>query len=222
MKLVYLSYPLSEMTPAYGGGESFVAEPIRSIERGDTANTARWTLSNHLGTHIDFPRHFVRDGNCLDDYPASFFFFKKTAIVNISGLTPGGVIDADVFEDAAFDPDIDIIIVLTGFGLHRSSQDYWEKGPVFTPDIAVVIRRRFPKVRVFGFDTISLSSLTDREMGRRTHLSFLDHEFPILPLEDMDLSPLTPSSRIRSLAVCPLRVAGADAAPVTVIAEVEP
>jgi arylformamidase len=222
VRTVYLSYPLSGTTPAYGGGESLTAESVRSIEGGDTANTARWTLSNHLGTHIDFPRHFVREGKCLDDYPATFFAFGRPAVVDVSGLMPGAAIGPEVFEGALLDTDTDMIIVLTGFWRLRSTRDYWEKNPVFAPGIADVIRRRFPIARVFGFDSISLSSWTDRETGRKAHGSFLDHESPILPLEDMDLSPLAPASRIKRLTVYPLRVAGADAAPVTVVAELEP
>jgi len=221
VRLVYLSYPLTEKTPAYGGGESFVMERTRSIERGDAANSARWALSNHLGTHIDFPRHFVRDGKCLDDYPSSFFEFGKVALIDVSGTVPGAVIGSGAFGKIPADPDADMIIALTGLGRVRTSRDYWERNPIFLPEIADCIRDRFPKVRVFGFDTISLSSWTDRETGRRAHRAFLDHECPVLPLEDMDLSCLTPSSRIGRLIVSPLRVAGADAAPTTVIAEIE-
>jgi arylformamidase len=222
VRLVYLSYPLTEKTPAYGGGQSLVVEQVRSIERGDTANGARWALSNHLGTHIDFPRHFVRDGKCLDDYPPSFFEFERVALVDASGTAPGSVIVPGAFDGAPANPDADMVILLTGFWRLRASRDYWEKGPVFSPDIADWLRGRFPKARVFGFDTISLSSWTDREAGRAAHRAFLDHDRPILPLEDMDLSVLSPASRIGRLVVSPLLVAGADAAPATIIAELEP
>ncbi len=222
MRLVYLSYPLSEKTPAYGGGESFITEQVRSIERGDTANGARWTLSNHLGTHTDFPRHFVRDGKCLDDYAASFFEFDKAVLVDGSGAAPGSVIGPGAFTGTPVDPDADIIILLTGFWRMRASRDYWEKNPVFSPDIADCIRERFPVARVFGFDAISLSSWADRVTGRLAHRAFLDNDRPILLLEDMDLSRLTPASHIGRLVISPLRAEGADAAPTTVIAEIEP
>ncbi len=222
MRTVYLSHTLSTDTPAYGGGPSLVVEQTRSIERGDTANAATLRLSNHLGTHIDFPRHFVRDGKCLDDYPPSFFTFARVVLVEAPGAGPGTVIGPEVFEAIPPDPDADMILALTGMGRLRADPDYWQKNPVFSPEIADLIRRDYPRVRAFGFDAISLSSWTDRETGRAAHRAFLGGDRPILILEDMDLSPLGPTSRITRVTVCPLRVAGADAAPVTVIAEVEP
>jgi arylformamidase len=222
VRLVYLSHPLAEDTPAYGGGPSLVIEHARSIQRGDTANAAVWTLSNHLGTHLDFPRHFVRDGKCLDDYPVPFFAFARVVLVDVSGAGPGTVIGPDAFETIPPDPDADMILALTGMGRLRATRDYWEKNPVFEPRLADAVRRRYPRVRVFGFDAISLSSWSDRETGRAAHRAFLEGDRPILLLEDMDLSPLAAGSSIGRLVVSPLRVAGTDAAPATVIAEVEP
>ena len=222
MTLVYLSYPLDERTPTYGGGESLAVERVRSIERGDTANAARWSLSNHLGTHIDFPRHFVKDGRSFSDYPPSFFEFEKIGVVRLSETAPGAALGAEALGEVDGPPDAQIILAVTGFSALRGSPVYWENGPVFLPEIADFIRGRFPDVRIFGFDTISLSSWTDRETGRRAHRAFLGEEPPILILEDMDLSPLGPGTCVLHVTVSPLRVAGADAAPVTVTARVEP
>ena len=81
------------------------------------------------------------------------------------------------------------------------------------------LRRNFPKLRVLGFDFISLTSYTNRPLGREAHkgmLGPLEGTEPILILEDMKLSPLqTAPSR---LLIAPLLVDQADGGPVTVIA----
>ena len=50
---VYLSHPLHEDVPAYGGGKAFFCENEKSISDGDSCNQQKWHLSNHIGTHID-------------------------------------------------------------------------------------------------------------------------------------------------------------------------
>jgi arylformamidase len=222
VRLVYLSWPLDGRTPAYGGGESLAVEPVRSIERGDTANAARWTLSNHLGTHIDLPRHFVAGGRCLDDYPPHFFEFTRIGVARVGPVAPTAAIGPDTLDIPGIPSDFELLLVVTGFSRLRDEPVYWERGPVFLPEIADFIRGRFPDVRAFGFDTISLSSWTDRETGRQAHRAFLEHERPIPIIEDMDLSPLEPGITPARLIVSPLRVSGADAAPVTITAWVQP
>jgi kynurenine formamidase len=58
----YLSHPLHPGAPAYGGGNAFLDEPDKQMSQGDSCNTRKWHLSNHMGTHIDFPRHFAANG----------------------------------------------------------------------------------------------------------------------------------------------------------------
>jgi kynurenine formamidase len=76
-KWVYLSYPLNCETPAYGGGDSLKIQHEKSIEKGDSCNTQHWSLSNHMGTHIDFPRHFVQAGKTSEDYGPEFWIFHS-------------------------------------------------------------------------------------------------------------------------------------------------
>ena len=48
-------------------------------------------------------------------------------------------------------------------------------------------RERCPHLRVFGFDSISLSSFAHTKIEQGAHKAFFDHS-RILLLEDMDLS----------------------------------
>ncbi len=51
---------------------------------------------------------------------------------------------------------------------------FWKENYGFHPKLANFIRKNFPKVRIFGFDSISISSFTDRILGREAHKAFLD------------------------------------------------
>lgn len=221
MNSVYISYFLEQKTPFYGGDRGFQLEPLRSMEAGDPCNTSFWSFPNHAGTHVDLPRHFVADGKCLDDYSPDFWVFQRVAVINISEFIPGSVIDSDILDKQQIPESVELLLLKTGFGSVRGTPAYWQAGPVFSPVLADYMRARFSRLRVFGFDAISVSSWTDRETGREAHRAFLGGDRPILLLEDMDLAAINAVQRIAKVTVAPLLVAGADASPCTVIAEVE-
>jgi len=219
-KWIYLSHPLNSKTPAYGGEDSLKIQRKKSIEKGDSCNTQHWSLSNHLGTHIDFPRHFWNDGKTINDYPPEFWIFNFPFVIDISPVESDlMILPRDVpFHDVP--KNMDILIIKTGFSLLRGKDVYFKKNPGFTPQMAVFLREHFPKLRVFGFDSISLSSFSHKEIGREAHKMFLDHPRAILLLEDMDLSLVNNSFKFKKIIISPLRVESTDGAPCTIFAEV--
>lgn len=217
---LYLSYPLDEKTPTYGGGKGFLRTHEKSMAMGDSCNTATWTFSNHLGTHLDFPRHFAERGRTMDDYDIDFFFFRKVGMIDLGRIAGSRIISWQDLESVDLPADIEILLVKTGFCYVRYLPTYWQENPGFSSDLADCLRKAFPSLRVMGFDSISLSSFLHRELGRKTHKQFLDHDRPILLLEDMDLTGIAGGKRIEQLIVAPWMVQEADAVPCTVMAEV--
>lgn len=207
--LIYLSYFLNRCTPAYGGEKDTIKfEKTKSIGNGDTSNNLKISFPNHIGTHIDFPFHFSDSGKKCNDYPASFWVFNKVGFLNCN---------LDQLEDQLenLSSDIELLILKTGFAKHRNEETYWKEQPVLASKFASIFRSKFPFLRVFGFDMISLTSKLDRVEGKLAHISFLI-ENDILILEDMNLENLsnTPSTVI----ISPLQLEGADGGPCNVIA----
>ncbi len=217
----YLSYLLGENTPAYGGGSAFRADPDKEMDKGDSCNTGKWALSNHIGTHVDCPRHFSAKGKTLEAYPADFWIFRHVLLIDMSPLPPGHIICWEDLSAAPFSDEVGLLLIRTGFSERRHESVYWENNPGFHPDVAEQLLAHFPNLRMLGFDSISLSPFGDRPLGRLAHQAFLDHPQPILILEDMDLSEVTGATRFRQVIVSPLRVSEADASPCTVFAEVK-
>jgi hypothetical protein len=56
--------------------------------------------------------------------------------------------------------------------------------------LATFLLERFPRLRVFGFALISLSSFAHMEADHEARKAFFDHPNPIFLLEDMDLSAI--------------------------------
>jgi kynurenine formamidase len=209
MKPTYLSYELEASTPAYGGDRDlFRVVRVSSIEAGSTSNNSRLDFPAHIGTHIDFPYHFDNLGMQSHGYEAAFWVFSKAGVLCCSVSDMESSIES-------LDPGIEILILKTGFGKKRASKEYCFQQPVIPAYYASLLRKRFPALRVFGFDMISLTSKLDRAEGKKAHLAFLV-ENGILVLEDMNLEHLDETPQ--TIVVAPLLAKGLDGVPCTVIA----
>jgi arylformamidase len=209
MKPIYLSYYLEENTPCYGGAQgTVVIERSRSIAHGDTSNNLKLTFPNHAGTHIDFPYHFSNNGKRIQDYDPSFWLFNKIGFLHCQ------IQDVTTQVDL-LPPDIELLILKTGFGSYRNNDMYWARQPVIPASFAKLFKSKFSQLRVFGFDLISLTSQLDKSEGKKAHLSFLC-ENDILIVEDMNLEHIF--SAPKKVIISPLMVWNADGGPCTIIA----
>lgn len=111
--------------------------------------------------------------------------------------------------------DIEILILKTGFGAKRHKEIYWSGQPVIPAKFATLFKNKFPKLRVFGFDLISLTSKLDRAEGKSAHINFLINN-DILVLEDMNLENIVGIPKV--VVVAPLQINAADGVPCNVIA----
>jgi len=219
--MIYLSYILDKDTPTYGNRNRFDLEKKSDISKGDVANDTSISTTVHIGTHIDMPYHFYENGQTIEKFDADFWFFKRVLFIEIE--PDRYIIKDELFKklDSVKDIGYEILVVKTGICHRRDSQEFWAENYGFHPDIADYLRENFLKIRVIGFDSISVSSLTDRMLGREAHRRFLDPKQPILLLEDMDLRILNKNSTIKELIVSPLRITKCDGLPCTIFGVVD-
>jgi kynurenine formamidase len=209
MQPLFLSYFIDSDTPLYGGEKDCIKiSSIRSISKGDTSNNLQFQFPAHIGTHIDFPYHFADNGKKSNDYPASFWIFNEIGFLNCKIENVENNLDE-------LSSNIEILILKTGFGFNRNKDIYWSNQPVIPSSLAKLLRNKFPNLRVFGFDMISLTSKLNRSEGRLAHLSFLI-ENDILVLEDMNLLNLEYAPT--KIIIGPLPINNADGVPCNVIA----
>jgi len=217
----YLSYLLDETTPSYGNRHRFTCEKESAMCQGAHANESFVRTTVHIGTHLDMPLHFFDEGESIEAFDADFFRFEHILFVE---LTPQKWIIQDdliaLLERIDAKETYEILLVKTGICHARNTQEFWSHNYGFHPQIAEYLRINFPNIRVFGFDSISVSSFTDRSLGKEAHRAFLNPEHPILLLEDMDLTRCDADTVFCKLILAPLRIARCDGLPCTVIAEV--
>ncbi|MDN5098612.1 cyclase family protein, partial [Aliarcobacter butzleri] len=80
-KVIFLSHILDENTPSYGNRNKFLIEKKSDIQKGDVANDSFIKTTVHIGTHIDMPYHFFKNGQTIEDFPADFWLFSKEEIL---------------------------------------------------------------------------------------------------------------------------------------------
>lgn len=213
----FLSYPINSKTPSYGNRNTFTLTKKSDIAKGNVANDSFIETTVHIGTHIDMPYHFYSNGQTIEDFKDSYWEFKNTLIINIEPKEL--VIKDELLEKLHFIDDIgyELLIVKTGICNIRESDKFWEKNFGFHPDIYDYLVLNFPKIRVFGFDSISVSSFTNRLVGRESHKRFLNPKRPILLLEDMDLRDIDENTNFDKIIIAPLRIEKTDGLPCSVI-----
>ena len=214
--MIFLSYILDEQTPTYGDRNKFEQLKKSNIDIGDIANDTSISTTVHIGTHIDMPYHFYANGETIEDFDADFWFFNSILFIEIEPNSY--IIKDEIIKKLNTINDIgyEILIVKTGICHKRDSQEFWEENYGFHPDIYDYLVNQFPQIRVIGFDSISVSSFTDRVLGREAHSRFLNPNRPILLLEDMDLREINTNLTIKELIISPLRISKCDGLPCTV------
>ncbi len=216
MKYIFLSYPITRDLPVYGKRIQQNLEKIRSISKGDSANTYRFTIENHWGTHVDGPNHFFENGMKIADYQADHWFFNAPVVIRVELGSSEMLRVGRWMEEIALRNDC--VILQSGWTKRRNEKSYTDENPGIHPEVAFALRRDFPKIRAIGIDWISVSPIRDRQTGRETHRAFLDPEGindPVLIIEDMNLPP--ECGGLKRLIVLPLIMEGLDSAPCTVI-----
>ncbi|GAB4544747.1 MAG: cyclase family protein [Anaerolineae bacterium] len=77
-KVIDLSHVFGTQIPTYLPGEGPKREDFVTVAK-DGFYIQRWTYTEHAGTHVDIPAHFVADGQTVDNYPADLLV--GTAVV---------------------------------------------------------------------------------------------------------------------------------------------
>ena len=207
--IIFLSHFININTPVYGGlKDKIIINEVNKISKGDSSNNTYLSFPAHVGTHIDFPYHFNSKAKTSSQYDVTFWIFNEVGFLECE------ISDIEINLNK-LSINIELLILKTGFGNNREKSIYYTDQPVINANLAKKLKNRFPKLRVFGFDLISLTSKLNREEGKLAHQSFLLEE-DILILEDMKLDGLKTSPK--TVIVAPLLIDNIDGAPCTVIA----
>lgn len=195
-------------------------EPITRISKGDTANTLRYILPNHTGTHVDVPKHFFDEGPTLTDFAPEFWIFENPLLIDVP-CDDDYLIEPEHIS-GAINQKADILFLTSRFERYREESRYWMRNPGLSPSLGTWIREKFLNIRAIGVDFISVTSQRHKNEGRLAHRAFLDPKGlgkAVVIIEDMSLCRI--DGTLTRVIVMPLRVSGSDGGPCTVVGYME-
>lgn len=193
----------------------------RDLNRGDTCNVAIVAFSNHLGTHIDAPRHFNSSGRPIAEYDIEELIFEHPRLIESPKKTNELVMPQDLSIYGKDLKECDLLLIRTGFFRFRETKEYCTHNPGISSEAADWLRNNYPFIRGVGIDSLSISPFRQRELGREAHRIFFQKEGypgkPLIIIEDMNLSG--DLRNLKRIFVIPLYVEGVDSMPATIIGE---
>jgi arylformamidase len=130
LKIVDLTLSIEHAMPAFPGEPTAGFVPFSTIERDDVE---MWSLAlfTQIGTHIDAPRHFIRDGRAVDKIDLNRCLGAATIIHAPQAMGVG--IDVETFTPYADSISRTRRVLLdTGWGSHVGSDDYFTAYPSMT------------------------------------------------------------------------------------------
>src|SRR5581483_10042862 len=179
-----------------------------SMANGAPCNLTQMSLSAHTGTHMDAPRHFVRDGRTMESLPLDAVVgpcrvieVKHKSMITVEELKP--------YKLKAGER----ILVKT-----RNSTKSWKmaRTSVFDENFIYIPAPTAQylvdcKIKTIGVDYLSVGGY--KKDGVQCHQILLGAEVWII--EGLDLSKIKPGKY--DLTCLPLKIVGADGAPARAI-----
>lgn len=145
MQIIDLTMPITEDMPVFTGSRKPRLWPTATIEK-DGWNEHHLEISTHIGTHIDAPWHFIKNGKRLDKIP-------------LEKLVGGGVvIDCRKYKvvprDAVKNKIVrnKIVFFYTGQS-KKSKENYGKNAPVLSDELAKFLVKN--RVKCIGVDAFS-------------------------------------------------------------------
>jgi len=193
--------------PTWPGESGPVFTPLRRIAKGDGANVSTISLSNHTGTHVDPPIHFIEGGKTVESLPADALV-GPCRLVEYDG---DDHIAASWLETAGIPRGTQRVLFKT------SNSAHWPANDPFDKDFIALDRSGAEwcaarGLKLVGVDYLSCEPFGSGKIGHPVHMALLGAGIVII--EGLDLSQVGAGEY--ELVCGSLKLEGSDGAPARV------
>ncbi len=205
MKIYDITVPISNDLPVYPGDPPIEIRRTQSLENGDIARVSHLSFSTHIGTHIDPPYHFMRDGMKLDQIPLDVLI-GPARVVDVG--------DVDMIDRPVIDR-LDLRGVTRVLFKTRNSC-FWSDSSQFRTDFVYIETDAAQALvdlgmRLVGIDYLSVERFDFDQPT--THWTLLGNN--VIVVEGLDLTGIEPGDF--ELICLPLRIKDGDGGPARVV-----
>ena len=201
MQIIDISLPIHSKMITYPGNPVFATEEFKHYP---PLRNSLMHIGSHTGTHIDAPRHGVRNGKGIDQMSLTDF------------IGPCRVLDITTVKDFIRVADLkkykvqrgERILVKTKNSL-QGFKKFYKKYIFMDPLAAAFLAQK--RITLFGIDYLSVKQSGNPDQG--AHTAFLSKNISII--EGLDLSKVKAGNYF--LMAIPLRLVGLDASPIRAV-----
>jgi arylformamidase len=207
MTIYDISLSISPNLPTWPGDPGLQLAQFESMDKGARYNATQISSSVHVGTHVDAPRHFLKDGSTIEQLPLEIL----TGPCYVAQL-PDGIeaITSEVLDRTEITSEMKRVL----FG--TSNSHFWARGEskfqtdfvAITEDGAEWLVER--GVQLVGVDYLSVAPYNE---SIPTHVVLL--KAGVVIVEGLNLSKIMRG--FYDLYCLPLKIAGSDGAPARAI-----
>jgi arylformamidase len=209
MKAVDLTHPIRPGMPVFPGTEPPEFEQTSTIA-GEGFAELKVHMYTHTGTHMDAPAHMLEGAFTLDDFTPDHFAGKAVVIDVIEEGASPIALEA-VLPYAEQIQQVDFVLLKTGWSRYWGDQRYFEGFPSLSLAAANWLAEQ--GLKGVGVDALSMDGMDSQNY--EVHKVLLSRN--ILLIENLtNLDALSTEAFL--LCVLPLKIEGADGAPVRAVA----
>ena len=211
MKIWDISRTLSNDFAEWPGDEPFHYRLTREIAKGQMVNLGAISMSVHNGTHADARFHFDPNGESIEKAPLDIYLGRATVVDLAQTFFRSKEKHLITTEDLK--PHAEEIAVtsrlLVKTGRWSDSTIFPNQIPVIAADVPAWLQKN--GVKLLGLDLPSMDEIDSKSLQNHHALSSAG----IAIVESLDLSAVTLG--IYNFAALPLKIAGADGAPMRAV-----
>lgn len=213
MRIEKLHYSLNSDSPTYGLRKRLKLRRTTTSSQSITVNeTSAFFETLHIGTHIDFPLHFMVKGKTYSDYPADHWFVESCALCDTR--KEGRILE--IVFDTVTNITAEILFINTKESKNRFSKSFAQENSGLNLIDVRNICEMMPNLRFIALDNISISRCGDSKEGSQIHQFLLERD--ILIIEDLNIEPLLNLGLPDKVIISPLPLEGADGVPISIYA----
>jgi arylformamidase len=211
MKIWDISRTLSNEFAEWPGDEPFRYRLTNEIARGASVNLGAVRMSVHNGTHADARFHFDTNGESIEKAPLDIYLGRATVVdlsQSFSRLKEKHLITLDDLRPQAEEiAATSRLLVKTG--RWSDSTVFPERIPVVAAGVPVWLQKN--GVKLLGVDVPSVDEIDSKSLQNHHALA----RTGIAIIESLNLSDVP--AGVYNFAALPLKLAGADGAPVRAV-----
>ena len=202
MILYDITLPLSAAIAEWPGDTPYSLTRNLALTKGDSVNLSSIGMSVHNGTHTDAPYHFSDTGNTAETLDLSAYI-GPAIVVDVSGKP---LISLEDLASIDLSSAPRVLFKTSAWQDHSHFPDHI---PVLAPEVPAYLHAQGAVLA--GFDVPSVDALDSKTLPNHHALG----KYGIAILESLLLADVPPG--IYELLALPLKLVGADGAPVRAV-----